>query len=93
VDISFPELLFGKNTYKSPKKASETCPNVFRAYQLAKNDYSIIENKHRFTKTCPLSMRASSSLELAELQCLKSYKRSLQMDLIIVPIDLGFQKP
>jgi hypothetical protein len=27
---------------------------------------STTENKHRLTKTCPQSMRASSSLELAE---------------------------
>jgi hypothetical protein len=44
---------------------------VFRAYQLAKNDYSITENKHRLTKTCPPSMRASSSLELAETSMAK----------------------
>jgi hypothetical protein len=45
---------------------------VFRAYQLAKNDYSTIENKHRLTKTCPQSMRASGSLELAETSMVKN---------------------
>jgi hypothetical protein len=44
---------------------------VFRAYQLAKNDYSITENKHRLTKPCPPSMRSSSSLELAENSMVK----------------------
>jgi hypothetical protein len=47
---------------------------VFKAYQLAKNDYSIIENKHRLTKTCPRSMRASSSLELVETSMVKKLK-------------------
>jgi hypothetical protein len=45
---------------------------VFIAYQLAKNDYSITENKHRLTKPCPRSMRASSSLELAETSMVKN---------------------
>jgi hypothetical protein len=50
---------------------------VFRAYQLAKNDYSIIENKHRLTKPCPQSMRASSSLELAKTSMVKNlHKKS-----------------
>jgi hypothetical protein len=44
---------------------------VFRAYQLAKNDYSITENKHRLTKPCPPSMRASNSLELPETSMVK----------------------
>jgi hypothetical protein len=45
---------------------------VFRAYQLAKNDYSITENKHRLTKPCPPSKRASSSLELPETSMVKN---------------------
>jgi hypothetical protein len=50
---------------------------VFRAYQLAKNDYSITENKHRLTKPCPPSMRASSSLELPETSMVKNlHKKS-----------------
>jgi hypothetical protein len=44
---------------------------VFIAYQLAKNYYSITENKHRLTKPCPPSMRASSSLELVETSMVK----------------------
>jgi hypothetical protein len=48
---------------------------VFIAYQLAKHDYSIIENKHRLTKTCPPSMRASSSLELAETSMVKKLQK------------------
>jgi hypothetical protein len=45
---------------------------VFRAYQLAKNDYSITENKHRLTKPCPPSKRASSSLELPGTSMVKN---------------------
>jgi hypothetical protein len=48
---------------------------VFRAYQLAKNDYSITENKHRLTKPCPPSKRASSSLELAETSMVKKLQK------------------
>jgi hypothetical protein len=48
---------------------------VFIAYQLAKNDYSIIENKHRLTKPCPRSMRASSSLELVETSMVKNFQK------------------
>jgi hypothetical protein len=48
---------------------------VFIAYQLAKNDYSITENKHRLTKPCPRSMRASSSLELAETSMVKNLQK------------------
>jgi hypothetical protein len=60
---------------------------VFRAYQLAKNDYSITENKHRLTKPCPPSKRASSSLELPETSMVKNLQRSLQMALKIAPMD------
>jgi hypothetical protein len=45
---------------------------VFRAYQLAKNDYSFTENKHRLTKPCPPSNRASSSLELSGTSMVKN---------------------
>jgi hypothetical protein len=48
---------------------------VFIAYQLAKNDYSITENKHRLTKPCPPSKRASSSLELAETLMVKNLQK------------------
>jgi hypothetical protein len=48
---------------------------VFRAYQLAKNDYSITENKHRLTKPCPPSKRASSSLELPETSMVKNLQK------------------
>jgi hypothetical protein len=37
-------------------------------------------------------MRASSSLELAETSMAKTYKRSLQMALITVPMDSGCPK-
>jgi hypothetical protein len=48
---------------------------VFREYKLAKNDYSITKNKHRLTKPCPQSMRASSSLELAETSMVKNLQK------------------
>jgi hypothetical protein len=48
---------------------------VFRSYQLAKNDYSITENKHRLTKPCPPSKRASSSLKLAETSIVKTLQK------------------
>jgi hypothetical protein len=48
---------------------------VFRAYQLAKNDYSITENKHRLTKPCPPSKRASSSLELPGTSMVKNLQK------------------
>jgi hypothetical protein len=75
VAISFSELLFGKQHLQKSSKASKTCPNVFIAYQLAKNDYSITENKHRLTKTHPQSMRASNSLELAETSMVKNLQK------------------
>jgi hypothetical protein len=48
---------------------------VFRAYQLAKNDYSITKNKYRLTKPCPPSKRASSFLELAETSMVKNLQK------------------
>jgi hypothetical protein len=48
---------------------------VFRAYQLAKNDYSFTENKHRLTKPCPPSKGASSSLELLGTSAVKNLQK------------------
>jgi hypothetical protein len=48
---------------------------VFITYQLAKNDYSITENKYRLTKPCPPSKRTSSSLELAETSMVKNLQK------------------
>jgi hypothetical protein len=74
VAISFPELLFGKNICKSPHQPMKPIP-LFIEYQLPKNDYSITENKHRLTKPCPPSTRASSSLELAENSMVKNLQK------------------
>jgi hypothetical protein len=60
---------------------------VFRAYQLAKNDYSITENKHRLTKPCPPSKRASSSLELPETSMVKNLQKKSSNGLEKAPMD------